>query len=239
MKAGLSLLFLVRKGDVIIHPLPPFRRFVLKWFTRFDEERSRRAVTPCALRATCTSLAGRYAYALFEVALSKGTLEQTLAECCSLLELFSLRSPHRLLVTNALRGKYPQGWTQSFEQSLGVQDFVLNFLRLLALRGRLPLFRDILRLLRRLVDEHFNREALTVTSVVPLSESQKEALVQRLRRYFQKELLVSYEVRPSVLGGFIVKGNTVTLDASARHFISQFVQEAQKAFTQLQVKEAI
>lgn len=191
-----------------------------------------------ALRAMCTSVAGRYAYALFEAALSRKRLVETLAECEEVLELFSVQSPCKLLVTQALQGRHPEAWTKSFERSLGLQEFVLNFLRILAKRRRLHLLKDIVRLLRRLVDEHLNRVALTVISAVPLTATQKKNLIQRLSRYFQKELLLTYQIDSRVLGGFVVQSDTLTLDASARRFISQFVQEAQEGFAQSRVRRA-
>lgn len=195
-------------------------------------------MTPLALRAMCTSVTGRYAWAVFSVAKERGALEATARDFQSALELFSERSSCRFLVTRALKGAYPEAWTRQLEGSLDFQDFFLKFLQLLAQRQRLSRLKEIEKLYKRLMYAELGQVPVRVLSVVPLTEAQKEALCRRLKEIFQKDLLISYECDPRVLGGFIVESETLTIDVSARHQVEAMIGGIRQNFAKTQSRRS-
>lgn len=196
-------------------------------------------MSPLALRAMCTSVRGRYAWALFEVAKERKALERTYEDCSLASSLLSSHSPLRLTIASALQGCYPEDWTQRLIEILGFQPFFLSFLRLLADKNRLSTLKDVSRLYKRLADAELNRVSLQVVSADPLTDSQKLALEQHLSGLFCKEMKMIYSIDPRVLGGFIVQSDTITIDVSARHHIDCFIQRAREGFEVTQTRRVL
>ncbi|WP_026369653.1 ATP synthase F1 subunit delta [Kallotenue papyrolyticum] len=67
------------------------------------------------------------------------------------------------------------------------------------------------------------REA-SVTSAVPLSEEQQQAIVQQLRAKYGPALEVEFKVDPSILGGLIVRVGDKVLDESVRSRLVELQQ---------------
>ncbi len=53
-----------------------------------------------------------------------------------------------------------------------------------------------------------------VTSAVSLTDSEREAIEQRLRRRFGEEIEVNYQVNPSIIGGVIIRVGDKYIDGS-------------------------
>lgn len=183
------------------------------------------------LKAICTSVAGRYARALFEVANEHDALLQTEQSCLLAKSLFGRQSPHRLLAIRLLQGSFPQAEAR-FLDVAGFSDFFWRFLKLLAQYDRLDALKDITRLFSSLVDEALGRVSLTVFSADPLTARQRTQLNEQLQTLFQKQLSLTYILDPRLLGGIKVQSNQLTLDASVRHHIEQFIKEAKEAFVE-------
>lgn len=90
-----------------------------------------------------------------------------------------------------------------------------NFVYTLASNNDLNLLdgiiEDYARLLRRGAAE---LPLAQVTTAVPLTDSEKRAIEERLRRRFREELDVAYTVDPSIVGGVIVRVGDKYIDGS-------------------------
>ncbi len=106
---------------------------------------------------------------------------------------------------------------------------VVNFLKLLAERHRMP----VLPRIRRLFDALWAKEnkllPVTVTSAVDLDQSLVEDIGKRIEEQTGQRVELSSSVDPDLLGGLMVRvGNTV-LDASVRNRLEQLRKQVAKA----------
>jgi F-type H+-transporting ATPase subunit delta len=173
------------------------------------------------LRAMCSSVPGRYAFALFQVALEIGELERVLQELYVACALFERGCPVRIIVLRIFQGKFKPAWCGEFIKVLGFLDATINFLFLLANNKREDCLPDITRLLKLLVDDALNRESVIVYTANNVSESDKQQILEKLLKIFKKELNLSFEIDEEILGGLVARSNTVTIDASVRHQIEK------------------
>jgi F-type H+-transporting ATPase subunit delta len=177
-----------------------------------------------AIQAKCTSIAGRYAVALFEVATSQGALERTLAECEVVNELLDAKNQHRALFIRIIQGHIPG--VDELKQRANFQPFFVNFLKTLAQNQRINLLKIILRIFTALVNQSLNRAAVTVYTAEEIADSHKKNITDKLTALFKQTLLVTYKVAPHILGGMLIQSDLLTIDVSVKHQIDAFTKEA-------------
>jgi len=98
---------------------------------------------------------------------------------------------------------------------------VVRFLRVLNRHGRLGLIASIARQARALWDRKQNRRPVLVRSAVPLDDSQRETLRDRLGRMLAATPLLTFEVDPALIGGLVVQVGDDVYDASVRSRLQQ------------------
>jgi F-type H+-transporting ATPase subunit delta len=175
-------------------------------------------------QAKCTSVAGRYAVALFGVASREQSLERTLAECETVEELLSEQNPYRALFIRIIQGHIPG--VDEIQKCADFQPFLMNFLKLIAKNQRIGIFKNIVRMFAALVDQSFNRAAITVYTASEIADSYKNIIENKLSALFNQTLLISYKVAPHILGGLLIQSDLLTIDVSVKHHIEAFTREA-------------
>ena len=106
---------------------------------------------------------------------------------------------------------------------------VLNFLELLAERHRMPvLFR-----IRRVFDELWTEEnkllPVTVTSATELDTGLVDEIGKRIEEQTGRQVDLSSNVDPDVLGGLMVRVGNMVLDATVRNRLEQLRKQVAKA----------
>ncbi len=92
-----------------------------------------------------------------------------------------------------------------------------NFLSLLVDRGRIPFLLDICKQWQMLLRQKRNIALAEVTSAIPLNDSQKEQLRQKLLALTSaKDVELELTVDPSLIGGVAIKIGSQIVDASIR-----------------------
>ena len=169
-----------------------------------------------------------YARALFEAATEGGQLERVHDELGQFAD--ALDEDRNLQVF--LFSPY----FSSEEKKDGVRRIVsdaderfLNFLELLAERHRMPaLFR-----IRRLVDSLWAEEnkllPVTVTSATELDEGLVEEIGARIQEQTGRQVELSANVDPDVLGGLMVRVGNMVLDATIRNRLEKLRKQVAKA----------
>lgn len=183
-----------------------------------------------ALSAICTSIPGRYAHAIFEVAKKRQTLDQTLQECTQAMRILAKDSPYRLMFLRMIQGQWKAEQAQELVNAGILQDFVLVFLQLLAVNRRIHRLKDIVRVLHLLVDEALGRVSLVVCSRDELGKDERISLEKKLVNLLHHNIAVSYKTQPSLLGGLVIKSYTITIDISVKHQIEMFAKRANSYF---------
>lgn len=95
-----------------------------------------------------------------------------------------------------------------------VDTTLLRFLKVLCRRGRLGFLRSIEKAASRMRDEIHGRLRVTVVTATAMSDTEKQSLQATLTKSFKKEVKMTAEVDPSILGGLIVRVGDTVYDGS-------------------------
>lgn len=108
----------------------------------------------------------------------------------------------------------------------GMTASTKNFLKVLSDNGRNEIFPDVLRRYEVLVEEHFDRVEVEVTTAVELSEDMEERVRERLGKILDgREVLLETHVDPDIMGGAVFRFGGVLIDSSIRGRLNGLRQE--------------
>ena len=162
-------------------------------------------------------MAGRYAIALFDLALEEDKIdevERALGQIDSLLK----DSPDfaRLVRSPVFSSEEQARSLKAIAAHTEITGLTANFLQLLVKNRRLFALRDIVAGFRRLLADHRGEITADVTSAIPLSEAQMDELKATLKAKTGKAVTLNVTVDPAILGGLIVKIGSRMVDTSIR-----------------------
>ncbi len=161
-------------------------------------------------------VARRYAGALFKAALNANTLQRvgedlerlrTLLQASEALQAF-LYSPQ------IPRDRKKQRLNELLSRDL--QPLTMNLLALVIEKRREKQLNAIIEEFQRLREAHEGIARATITSAIPLSHSQQQALLQRLENSTGKRIIPTFEVDPSQIGGVRVQIGDYQIDGTIR-----------------------
>lgn len=167
-------------------------------------------------------VARRYAKALVDIGIEKGTLEALQKELAALQSLVRSHADLQRLVSAPLIG--PSKKAAAFDAVLAqakASDMVRRFFRTVAEAARLYAFHDIVAAFDELVDEHTGILNAAVASAQPLSEAQGKALVASLSARTGKTIRLRWTQEPALLGGIKVQVGSTIYDASLQGQLRQ------------------
>lgn len=97
-----------------------------------------------------------------------------------------------------------------------VSDLVLNLLFVLNDKRRAMILKDVCDAYRRKLDKQLGREEVFVTSVVPLTDVQRERIRSEVKRLTGHEADMRERIDPGLLGGITVQVSDQIFDMSVR-----------------------
>jgi F-type H+-transporting ATPase subunit delta len=163
------------------------------------------------------SLARRYARALLDIGIAKGSYEQLGRD---LDELAALYSGSRDLTEALTNPVFPMARRRAVLEAVleraAVSPVTRNFVLLLLERERFPYLPAIARELRVMVDERAGRVRAVVTSARPLSPENVASIQAALEKVSGKKVLLEKKEDPALLGGVVAKVGDVVYDGSVR-----------------------
>ena len=162
-----------------------------------------------------TASTRRYAQAIFQIGLEQDTLDAWLEDLGVLAGAMENREFREFL--DAPQVTLNQK-IAAIEEALGdsVGRLPRNLIMLLASRGIAHLFPGVLDQYERLLDGHRGVERAEVVSAVPLSDAQRERLVELLKGIVGKEIRLASRVEPGILGGVVARVGDRVIDGSTR-----------------------
>jgi F-type H+-transporting ATPase subunit delta len=111
----------------------------------------------------------------------------------------------------------------------GADETVVNFLKLLIEKHRMPAIFRIRAEFDRLWEEENKLLPVQVTSAVELSESTVKQIGDRIAEQTDRKVELSSTVDPDILGGIIVRVGNSVLDASIRNRLENFRKQVAKS----------
>lgn len=167
------------------------------------------------------SVVRRYARALFDTAQRGQTVQQVEDD---------LRGMEQVLHAHPQLQKVLRAPTisRSRKRELAAQIFgarvsplTMRFLTLVINRRRESILPDMYREFRRLANEARNILPVQVTSAVPMTDQELDALVQSLRQRTGKNIELHAGIDPEMLGGIVVRMGDTIIDGSVRAKLRQ------------------
>jgi F-type H+-transporting ATPase subunit delta len=164
-----------------------------------------------------SGMAGRYATALYDLALEQRALDAVKADLDRFEALVDgSEDLKRLVRSPVFTAEEQKGALAAILEKAGIGGLAANFLALVAQKRRLFAVREMLRAFRALVSRHKGETRAEVTVAEPLSENHLNALKEALKSTTKKEVALDIRVDPAILGGLIVKLGSRMVDASLK-----------------------
>jgi F-type H+-transporting ATPase subunit delta len=166
----------------------------------------------------------RYARALFDTAVKSNALDRVEEDLKGVHQIFrSVPTIGRALGAPTIAASRKK---QLMEQAFGqrVSPLTLRFLTLALDRRRQDILRDIYPEFVRLANQARNILPVTVQSAVPLTDPERDQLVQSLAARTGKTIRLSVDVEPALIGGMIVRMGDTVIDGSVRSKLQQLHQ---------------
>jgi F-type H+-transporting ATPase subunit delta len=173
-------------------------------------------------------LAARYAAALFDLADEKKQLDQVAADLGSLKTAIADSSDLRRLIRSPVLSRADQSRAlAAVLEKAGSADLVRRFVGLVAQNRRLFVLPDMIDAYLSQLAERRGEVTAEVVSARPLSDAQRDAVAQALRKAVGGKVAVDSRVDPTLIGGLVVKVGSRLIDSSLRTKL-QRIQHAMK-----------
>lgn len=170
--------------------------------------------------------ATRYARALLDVALKESDpqkIEQDLASfAAAMRESADLR---RALLSPEIPAPTRRQVVDAVSKKIGMEPPAAKLLALLADRGRLELYPELLDVYRERLLAHNNIVKGTVTTAAPLAADKVRALEQSLSAATGKKVQLEVAVDPSLIGGVVTRIGSTVYDGSIRTQLQRMKQQ--------------
>ena len=109
-----------------------------------------------------------------------------------------------------------------------VGDSMLNFLKVVAEKGRLDCLPAIRAAAHRLHDEMAGRVRAELITAIPVAESVRQKLQTRLGEVLGKQVVLAASVDPQIIGGMVVRVGDTVYDGSVSNQLKRVRQRAVK-----------
>jgi F-type H+-transporting ATPase subunit delta len=166
---------------------------------------------------TVSGMAGRYATALFELALEEHAID-AVRDDLGRFDALIADSPdlQRLVRSPVFTAEEQTKALTAVLDKAGIDGLAARFLKVVSSNRRLFAARDMIRGFRTLVASHKGETSATVTVAETPSEAHLATIKDALKAVTKKDVNVDVKVDPSIIGGLIVKLGSRMVDTSLR-----------------------
>jgi len=167
---------------------------------------------------TVSGMTGRYARALFELALDTKSVDAVKTDLEKFDALISESADFHRLVRSPVFGAEEQGRAlAAVLEKVGIGGLAGNFIKLIASNRRLFAVRDMIRDFRKLVARWKGEVTAEVTVAEKLSDARLEELKNTLKSITgEKAVDLNIKIDPAIIGGLMVKLGSRMVDSSLR-----------------------
>ncbi len=169
-------------------------------------------------------LAERYARALCE-SLDTGELEQAAAALTDVAGVFASEHDLRSALSNPSLAIDRR--RQVLEQVLARMDIpakVAGLLQVMLRRGRIALLPDVAHCFEQQMDRRLGRAGAVAVTALTLPDEARTVLRDSLARFSGKDVRLTFEVDPAIVGGVVVRLEGLLLDGSMRTRLRRLAQ---------------
>lgn len=166
-------------------------------------------------------VAGRYAAALFDLAVEQNNVAEVEQDLAKFEQLYDM-SPDlvRLIRSPVIASDDQSRALGILLDKAGVGALTRNFFNLVARNRRLFAAPDMARAFKALAAKSRGEVTAEVASAHPLTDAQAEALKAALKATVGKDVTLATKVDPSLIGGLVVKLGSRMVDSSLKTKLS-------------------
>jgi len=176
-------------------------------------------------------MAGRYANALFELALESNTVDAVKGDLDNFDALVAENPDLARLVRSPVFTAEEQARTLAVVlERIGLRGLAAQFLLAVTSNRRLFAVRDMIRAFRELVSRHKGEVIAQVTLAQTPSETHLAAIKDALSAVAKKDVQIDLKVDPSIIGGLVVKLGSRMVDTSLRTKLNGLRQAMKEVF---------
>jgi F-type H+-transporting ATPase subunit delta len=166
---------------------------------------------------TPSGVAGRYANALFELALEESALDQVENDLNRFQQaLDAVHDLTRLVKSPVFSAKEQGHAIAAILEEMRIEGLTANFLKLITKNRRLFAAPDMIKAFRLALARRRGQTSAEVISAVRLEEGQVRALKSALKAALHKDVQLDQKVDATLLGGLVVKVGSRMVDSSLR-----------------------
>lgn len=164
-----------------------------------------------------SGVAGRYANALFDLAVEQDSVPATSSSLATLQGMISESDElQRLLSSPVFKSEDQMAALDALTAKAGVTGLAVNFAKLVCENRRLGILSQAISGFQMLVAEAKGEVMAEVTSSEKLTAAQVKDLSAALKARVGKDVKLSTKIDSSILGGLIVKIGTTMIDNSLK-----------------------
>ncbi|MGE0038021.1 MAG: F0F1 ATP synthase subunit delta [Xanthobacteraceae bacterium] len=164
-----------------------------------------------------SGMAGRYATALFELALEASAVDSVRSDLARFDALISESADFTRLIRSPVFSADEQtNALMAVLDKAGISGLAAQFLKVVASNRRLFAARDMVKSFNQLVANHKGEVTAQVTLAEKPSDAHLAAIRDTLNAVTKKDVQVDVNVDPSIIGGLIVKVGSRMVDSSLR-----------------------
>jgi F-type H+-transporting ATPase subunit delta len=161
------------------------------------------------------TIAERYARALLDIGVDRGSLETLSSELGKVNTLFEESEELRVLVRHpAFNVDTRKRVLEELMTRLVVSPTCRNFVLLLIDQGRAQLIKEITHSFGELMDLHLGRVRAQVTVAQPLNDANRASIERSLAQLTGKEVIIEERIDTSMIAGIITEVNGQVFDGS-------------------------
>ena len=160
-----------------------------------------------------TTAARPYAKAVFEMAQDAGTLPQWSAQLVAMSAVVAAEGSASLLSHPRMTKEQK---AQAFSDVAGaaINDEGRNLLKVLAENDRFTLLPEIATLFEQLKAEAQGSVDVEITSAMEMTDDQQQAIAAALQKRLGREIKLTANIDPSLMGGAIIRAGDLVIDGS-------------------------
>ncbi len=164
-----------------------------------------------------TSIAGRYATAIFEIAKEGKAVKAIEDDIAALQAAMTESDDFRALISSPIYSReQQQGAITALAAKMGLSDTMSKTLALMAQKRRLFVLPQLVATLREVIAVDKGEVTADVISAKALTKAQSDRLAKTLKASTGKTVTLNATVDESLIGGLVVKVGSRMIDTSIR-----------------------
>lgn len=172
------------------------------------------------------NLANRYARALYNLAKDKNEQDGVYEQIRVINEAFQGdKDIKAFLFSPLIRPSEKVAALEKLTAALAIPESLKSFLLLLAKKGRLGVFTEIVTAYQHIADEVHGVTRGTVRSASVLAPEERKRIETLVGRATRKQVILTYKEDPSLLGGLVAEVGSFTFDDSLQSHLTRINEQ--------------